>query len=74
MVKKDVDLISLNTAPPLIAQAALRGKPIVIKDQALYLNFMLETSGESEDFSFFLQDLWQWREKIKAERLTHDTP
>ena len=74
IVRKDVDLIILNTAPPLIAQAALKGKPIVIKDHALYLNYLLETSGEAEDFSFFLQDLWQWREKIKAERLTHGTP
>ena len=74
IVKKDVDLIILNTAPPLIAQSALKGKPIVIKDHALHLNYLLETSGEAEDFSFFLQDLWQWREKIKAERLTHGTP
>jgi predicted nucleotidyltransferase len=74
IVRKDVDLIILNTAPPLIAQAALRGKSIVIKDHALYLNYLLETSGEAEDFSILLQDMWQWREKIKKERLTHDTP
>jgi predicted nucleotidyltransferase len=74
IVKKDIDLIILNTAPPLIAHAALRGKPIVIKEQALFLNYLLQTSGEAEDFSLFLQDMWQWREKIKAERLTHGTP
>ena len=74
IVRKDVDLIILNTAPPLIAQAALKGKPIVIKEQALYLNYLLQTTGEAEDFSLFLQDLWQWREYIKAERLPHDAP
>ncbi len=73
-MRKDVDLIILNTAPPLIAQAALKGKPIVIKEQALYLNYLLQTTGEAEDFSLFLQDLWQWREYIKAERLPHDAP
>jgi len=74
IVKKDVDLIVLNTASPLIAQAALRGKPIVIKEQALYLNYLLQTTGEAEDFALFLQDLWQWKKNIKAERLTHGTP
>jgi predicted nucleotidyltransferase len=74
MVKKDVDLIVLNTAPPLIAQAALRGKPLIIKDYTRYLKYLLETSGEAEDFSIFIQDMWQWREKIKAERLPHDAP
>jgi uncharacterized protein len=74
IVNKDVDIVVLNTASPLIAQAAFKGKPIVIKEQALYLNYLLQTTGEAEDFSLFLQDLWQWRENIKAERLTHDTP
>jgi len=74
IVKKDVDLIVLNTAPPLIAQAALRGEPLIIKDYTRYLKYLLETSGEAEDFSIFIQDMWQWREKIKAERLTHGTP
>ena len=74
IVKKDVDLIVLNTAPPLIAQAALRGKPLIIKDYTRYLKYLLETSGEAEDFSIFIQDMWQWREKIKAERLPHDAP
>ena len=74
IVRKDVDLIILNTAPPLIAQAALRGKPLIIKDYTRYLKYLLETSGEAEDFSIFIQDMWQWREKIKAERLPHDAP
>ena len=74
ILKKDVDLIVLNTASPLIAQAALRGKPIVIKEQALFLNYLLQTTGEAEDFALFLQDLWQWKKNIKAERLTHGTP
>ena len=56
IVKKDVDLIVLIPLPPLIAQAALRGKPLVIKDDTLYLNYLLETSGEAEDFSIFLQE------------------
>ena len=42
IVKKDVDIVVLNSASPLIAQAALKGKSIVIKEQALYLNYLLQ--------------------------------
>lgn len=46
----DVDLIVLNRAPATIAESALDGLPLVMKDRGLWLEFMLRISQESEDF------------------------
>lgn len=63
-----VDLLLFNQASPTIAWAALRGTPLLIRDQGFYLEYMLETSREAEDFQDFLFDLWQWRKRIRKER------
>lgn len=63
-----VDLLLLNQASPTIAWTALRGTPLLIRDQGFYLEYMLETSREAEDFQDFLFDLWQWRKRIRKQR------
>jgi len=72
LLKKEIDLITLNTAPPLIGYSAIRGKAIVINDYATYLNYMLRISQEAEDFSSFLLDMWKLKEKFKAERIADE--
>lgn len=46
----DVDLIVLNRAPAAIADVAIKGIPLVVKDRRLWLEFMLVVSREAHDF------------------------
>ena len=61
LIHKDVDLIVLNEANASVAWAALRGIPLVVRDRAFYLQYMLDVSREAEDFSELLYDLWRLR-------------
>ncbi|MCL6613526.1 MAG: nucleotidyltransferase domain-containing protein [Firmicutes bacterium] len=61
LLQKNVDLIVLNEANASVAWAALRGVPLVIRDRAFYLQYMLDISREAEDFSELLYDLWRLR-------------
>lgn len=72
LLKKDIDLITLNTAPPLIGYSAIRGKAIVVNDYAIYLDYMLRISQEAEDFSEFLLDMWKLKEKFKSKRISYE--
>lgn len=49
LLKRDVDLIVLNKAKPLIAFEAIRGERIMIKDFKFYIDYMLEISSEAID-------------------------
>lgn len=70
MLKKNVDLLVLNNAAPVLAWPALRGKPLLIRDRRFYLEYMLETSREAEDFMEYIVDLWRWRMRIRGNK--HD--
>ena len=51
LLKTDnVDLVILNRAPATLADAALRGSPLTIKDRGLWLRFMLAITRKAEDF------------------------
>ena len=66
LLERDVDLLILNTAPPLVGYAAMRGKTIVVNDYRMRLDYVLRVSQEAEDFREFFLDLWSLRERIKA--------
>jgi predicted nucleotidyltransferase len=66
MVKRNIDLIDLNTARPTVAWAAMRGKPLIIRNYRLYLNKLLDFSREAEDFRNFIFDLWGMRRKLRG--------
>ncbi|MEW6606090.1 MAG: nucleotidyltransferase domain-containing protein [bacterium] len=66
IVKKEVDLIILNRAKPIISWEAIRGIPLIIKDDRLYLNFLLEVSWEAQDLIEFNIDAWKMKEEVKA--------
>ncbi len=56
-VKKEVDLLVLNRAKPLVAWSAIkRGKLLTMKDRRKFLEYMLEVSAEAEDFLEFNLD------------------
>ncbi len=50
IVEIEVDLLILNRAHATVADMALRGVPIVIKDRNLYMNFFLRITSEAIDF------------------------
>ena len=62
---REVDLIILNRAPATVAEAALRGVPLVIKDRRLYLDFLLRISSEATDFREWSEGYWRLKEMRK---------
>jgi len=64
LLKRNVDLIILNRARSIIAQSAINGIPIIIKDRGLYLDFMLRITSEAEDFRETFEDYWRIKQAI----------
>lgn len=64
-----VDLVVLNRAPAPVADAALRGIPMVIKNRRLHLEFLLKVSQQAEDFRAMANEYTDiyWRSKSLAE-------
>lgn len=62
---KEVDLVVLNRAPSCIAATAINGEPIIIKDRGIYLDFMLRTTLEAEDFREFIEDYWKLKQSTR---------
>lgn len=62
----DVDLIVLNRIPASIADSAIRGIPLVIKDRWLYLEFMLLITREAEDYRQFVFDYYEISERSQS--------
>ncbi|MFY9463426.1 MAG: HepT-like ribonuclease domain-containing protein [Candidatus Sungiibacteriota bacterium] len=52
----NVDLVILNRAPASIADTAIRGEALVMKDRALWLRFMLLISKLAEDYRIFARE------------------
>lgn len=59
IVKIDrVDIVILNRAPVNIADAAIQGVPLVIKNRGLFLQFMLIVTKAAEDYFEFSKDYY----------------
>ncbi len=59
---KDVDLLILNRAASTIADTVLReGKPLFIRDEKIYLDFLLRVSLEAEDYRNFVEDFYKMK-------------
>lgn len=71
----NVDLIVLNRCPASIADSALRGTPLIIKDRGLYLDFMLLITDVAERYRHFVKDYYAISQRshslseVDAERL-----
>lgn len=62
LLKKEVDLVVLNRARAVIADEIVRkGRPIVIKDKGIFMDFLCIVSDEAE----YMRD---WLERSYAER------
>ena len=69
----NVDFVVLNRAPANIAEEAIFGIPLVIKDDGLWLEFMLATTGRAEDFRSFVRDYDKiyWRSQSLTAKDAH---
>ncbi len=65
VLEHPIDLIVLNRDNPTIAWEALQGIPIIKRNYALYLEYMLQTSREAEDFQDFLIDFWKLKKTLR---------
>ena len=63
IVEKDVDLLVLNRAAATVADSALRGYPIIIKDRNLYMDFLLRITSEAIDFRQWIDGYWTFKEQ-----------
>lgn len=59
----NVDLAVLNRVPANLADTALRGRPLVVKDDLLLKEFMLIISREGEDYRSFADDFFAVSER-----------
>ena len=66
LLKTNVDLIVLNRARSWIANSAIRGRPIIIKDRGLYLDFMLRVTSEAEDYREMVEEYWKIKQGTHA--------
>ena len=63
IVQREVDLLVLNRTPATIADSALQGIPILIKDHEVYMDFLLRITSEAVDFREWVNDYWKLKEK-----------
>jgi hypothetical protein len=61
----NIDFVVLNRAFPLIADSALKGIPIVIKDRNAYLRFLVRTISEAIDYTAFVDSYWRIKRRRK---------
>ncbi len=63
----EVDLAVLNRAPASLAFSIITdGVVLLIKDQGIYLDFMLRISYEAQDFREFIYDYWKIKQKAAS--------
>ncbi len=67
LLKSEVDLLLLNKDNPTLVWEALRGVPLLIRDQSFYLEYMLQVSREAEDLQDFVIDLYRRRQALRGE-------
>jgi len=70
IVGREVDLLVLNRAVPGVADNALRGIPIIIKDRSCYMDFLLRITSEAIDFRQWVESYWRLKEQMKHGNIT----
>jgi len=62
----NTDFVVLNRAFPEIADSALKGIPIIIKDRNIYLRFLIRVISEAIDYRSFVESYWRLKQKRSA--------
>lgn len=65
MLGREVDLLVLNRAAPTVAESALRGIPIVVKDRGMYLDFLVRITSEAIDYREWVEGYWRLKERLR---------
>ena len=65
MLGKNVELLVLNRAVPTVAESALRGIPLIVRDRGLYLDFMVRITHEAMDFREWVEGYWRLKERLR---------
>lgn len=64
---KEVDLVCLNQAPPILASKIIReGIPLKIGDRKFFLNYFLEITEKADYFINFSRDYYQIYQRAKS--------
>lgn len=63
IVEREVGLLILNRAAPTVADSALRGNPIIIKDRNLYMDFLLRITSEAIDVREWIEGYWKYKQE-----------
>ena len=62
LLEKEIDLVVLNRARVIVADEAIRkGKPIVIKERGLFLDFLCLITDEAEQMRDWIETSYQER-------------
>lgn len=67
IIGKEVDLLVLNRAPVTVADNAIRGIPLIIRDRNLYMDFLFRITSEASDFREWVDNYWRLKEKREYE-------
>lgn len=62
----NTDLVALNRASANIAESALLGTELVIKDRGFWLRFMLVVTKVAEEFRWFVNDWYKIAERSRS--------
>lgn len=55
----NVDLVVLNRCSASIAASAIRGMPLVLRDRAVFLDFVLRVDRQAEDYHHFVDEYYE---------------
>lgn len=62
LLGREIDLIVLNRAPAYICDEAVRkGRPIIIKEQGVYIDYLLRVTDEAEFYRNNLKDIYEMK-------------
>lgn len=64
---REIDLLVLNRAPATIAESALKGIPLVVKNRRLFMDLLLRVTSEAIDFREWINGYWNLKESRRRE-------
>ncbi len=62
-LRKEVDLVILNEAPPRIRFSALKGKVLYVSDEKEFVHFMARTYDDWADLEHLRRTIWRYAER-----------
>ncbi len=70
IIGKETDMIVLNKAFPTVADAALRGVPILVKRRNVFVNLVVRITSEAIDMREWVLSFWKMKQRRKHAHTT----